>query len=286
MQKAASDQAEGIRLTRNEAGLGRPPSKLLPTTTRTIAVTSGKGGVGKTQISANLAVSLAQKGRRVLLLDADVGLASLDLAFGVRPRADLLSVLRGQSRVEDILIDTPSGVQLLPACPGRYEMANMTGSERERLMAVLRQLAARYDVWLIDTGAGIGSNSVGFAAAAEEVVMVATPDPSSLRDAYAMAKVLHRRCGIDRISLVANQVAEESEGIEVFERLDNIVRRFLSLEIDYLGSVPRDESVVRAVARGEPYVLGAPRSRAALAMVALARKLAPARNPSPADASC
>jgi flagellar biosynthesis protein FlhG len=165
-------------------------------------------------------------------------------------------------------------------------MANLSGAERERLMTALRGLAARYDVFIIDTGAGIGSSSVSFAAEAEEVVLVATPEPTSLRDAYAMAKVLHRRSGIDRIALVANQVASESEGVEVFERLENIVRRFLSLELTYLGCVPHDESILRAVARGEPCVLGAPRSPAARALESVTRKLTALHNPSPTEALC
>jgi flagellar biosynthesis protein FlhG len=282
----ATDQAEGIRLNRTDSQPIRSPQRLLPRTTRTIAVTSGKGGVGKTQISANLAVLLAQGGQRVLLLDADLGLASLDLAFGVQPKADLMSVMRGDCAVEDVLVQAAAGVTLLPACPGRYEMANLSVAERERLMSVLRTLSSRFDIFIIDTGAGIGSSSVSFAAEAEEVILVATPEPTSLRDAYAMAKVLHRRGGLDRIALVANQVANGAEGLEVYERLDAIVRRFLSLELAYLGYVPRDESISRAVARGEPCVIGAPRSTAARALEAVTRKLTELHNPSPSEALC
>jgi flagellar biosynthesis protein FlhG len=269
----APDQADGIRVARQRSEpVGRSRGTLLATS-RTIAITSGKGGVGKTQLSANLAVALARRGQRVLLLDADLGLASLDLVLGVQPTADLLAVVRGQCAIRDILVGGPAGVQLVPACPGRYEMANLASAERERLLMVLRDLASSFDVLIIDTGAGIGANSVGFATLADEIVLVATPEPTSLRDAYAMAKVLHRRCGVEHIDVVANQVSGEADGRDVFERLRGIARRFLTLELGYLGCVPRDESVLRAVAMGEPCVLGAPRSQAARAFEHLARRI-------------
>jgi flagellar biosynthesis protein FlhG len=241
--------------------------------TRTIAVTSGKGGVGKTQISANLAVSLARQGQRVLLLDADLGLASLDLVFGVRPRADLLSVMHGQYQAEEILIEAAAGVQLLPACPGRYEMANLSTADRERLMNMVQKVASKFDVWIIDTGAGIGSNSVGFAEVADEIVLVVTPEPTSLRDAYAMAKILHRRSSIDRIQLVANQVEHNAQGFEVYQRLNGVVRHFLALDLNYLGCIPRDAAIPKAIASGQPCVLCAPHSPAARAMEAMAIRL-------------
>jgi len=242
-------------------------------TALSFAVTSGKGGVGKTQLSANIGHVLAMRGQRVLLLDADLGLASLDLALGVHPNKDLLAVVRGQCSLSDIVIKAGENLDLVPACPGRYEMANLQSAEREHLHKALRELAAEYDVVLIDTGAGIGANSVGFAALGSHILLVTTPDPTSLRDAYAMAKVLHRRAGVDNIRVIANQVSSEANGLEVYERLLSITRRFLSLELDYLGCVPRDESVSRAVAQGQPYVIGAPRCKATRAVETLVSKL-------------
>ncbi|HTU62339.1 MAG TPA: MinD/ParA family protein [Polyangiales bacterium] len=236
-------------------------------------MTSGKGGVGKTQLSANIAHVLARRGQRVLLLDADLGLASLDLALGVHPNRDLLSVVRGQCELRDIVVPASEGLDLVPACPGRYEMANLETRERELLHTALQDLASDYDTLIIDTGAGIGTNSVAFASLGSEILLVTTPDPTSLRDAYAMSKVLHRRAGVETIRVIANQVASEAGGIEVFERLLGITRRFLSLELDYLGCVPRDESVPRAVAQGHPYVIGAPRSAATRAVESLVSKL-------------
>jgi len=262
------------------------PKRFALQTTRTIAVTSGKGGVGKTQISANMAVLFAQQGLRVLLLDADLGLAGLDLVLGVRPHSDLLAVVRGDSTIENILAEGPLGIQLLPACPGRYEMANMSTAERERLTSALLEFAVDYDVLIIDTGAGIGSVSVGFAGIANEVVLVATPEPTSLRDAYAMAKVLHRRSGVDHIHLIANKVSEEANGLEVYERLQEITRRFLTLDMSYLGCVPRDASVTRAVASGEPYVLRSPQSPAARALTSLVRRLSNPKGAKTPDSLC
>ena len=268
-----SDQAGGVRLLRaaNEPETFRRAR--FAKDVLTIAVTSGKGGVGKTQLSANLAVSMVQMGLKVVMLDADVGLASLDLALGVSPGADLLSVVRGKSSMGEIVVTSRSGVQLVPACPGRYEMANMDARERSLLLSSLRDLALDYDALIIDTGAGIGVNAVEFASIADEVLLVATTDPTSLRDAYAMAKVLHRRYGLDRMHFVASQVRGDLEGIEVYERLVAIVRRFLTLDLGYLGCVPRDESVPRSVSSGEPYILSSPRSFASRSIQQIVKRL-------------
>jgi flagellar biosynthesis protein FlhG len=268
-----SDQADGIRVARKSKPAPLRPRRSGIDTARSIAITSGKGGVGKTALSANIALLLGRRGQRVLLVDADLGLASLDLALGVHPHADLLAVVRGQCNINDILIECGEGVQLVPACPGRYEMANLQSAERERLHTVLRDLAAEFDTLIIDTGAGIGANAVGFAALANEILLVTTPDPTSLRDAYAMAKVLHRRAGVDTINVIANQVNSEAGGLDVYERLQGIARRFLPLELEYLGCIPKDESVARAVANGEPCVIGAPHCKAARALESLVNKL-------------
>jgi len=268
-----SDQADGIRLARDSRAPQLRPLRDTIDTARSIAVTSGKGGVGKTQLSANLALALGKRGQRVLLLDADLGLASLDLALGIHPHADLLSVIRGERNIDDILVEAAFGVMLVPACPGRYEMANLGPAEREKLRATIEELARRFDVLIIDTGAGIGANSVGFAALANEVLLVTTPDPTSLRDAYAMAKVLNKRAGVDAIQLVANQVSSEAGGLEVYERLLGIAQRFLSLELRYLGCIPKDETVARAVASGHPYVIGATNDSSARALESLVERL-------------
>jgi flagellar biosynthesis protein FlhG len=238
-----------------------------------VAVTSGKGGVGKTQLSANLAVALAQDGKRVLLLDADLGLASLDLALGLSPDANLLSVLKGERTVREIIVEGPSGVHLIPACPGRYDMANLTVAQREHLWTLVQEASADFDVLIIDTGAGIGSSAVGFASYAHDVLLVTTPDPTALRDAYAMAKVLHRRAGVERVQVIANQVDSERAGAELHERMRAIVNRFLTLDLAYLGAIPLDPSVRESNVAGKPFVLRAPGSPAARAVGNLVRRL-------------
>ncbi len=278
----SGDQAEGLRLfaargqTDQPLRPGAPERRATFSARRSIAVTSGKGGVGKTQVAANLAVALARQGHRVLVLDADLGLASQDLVLGVTPRSDLMALLERGVPASEVLVEGPAGVMLLPACPGRYEMANLGGAERDRLVAAVDAIAKDFDVLVVDTGAGLGSNSVAFAALADEVIIVVTPDPTSLRDAYAMAKVLHRRGGVERVGVVANQVGSDQEGREVHARLAGIVERFLDLELDYLGGLRRDEVVRRAVGAGLPFVIGAPESQPARVLRDVARRLAPA----------
>lgn len=269
------DQAQGLRSARtgpaSYAGVSREGGGPV----RKIAVTSGKGGVGKTQIAANVASSLAARGRRVLLLDADLGLASLDLALGVTPISDVLSVVSGERTMREVLVDGPHGLRLVPACPGRYEMANLDARGRTLLCDAIDALAHEHDVVVIDTAAGIGPTSVAFAAHADRVLLVATPDPSSIRDAYAMTKVLERRAGVTGIDLVANNVSCEAEAMEVFENLSCVVRQFLTLELRYLGCVPHDVAVREAVLAGRPLVLRNPESMAARALDGLARRIDP-----------
>lgn len=284
MSVRITDQAEGIRAARRAQAEVDLNQMDIPKVIRpkqfgdgqgplTFAVTSGKGGVGKTQTAANLGVAFAQQGAKVLLVDADLGLASMDLALGIRPKADLMSVIDGESALEDIIVPGPSGVHLIPACPGRYEMANLDARRRGFILQSLEEASADFDVVVVDTGAGIGSNAVGFAAWADEIILVATPDPTSLRDAYAMAKVLNRRSAVDRIQLVANQVKSAAEGQEIHQRMLGIVRQFLTLDLQYLGFVPSDVAVRDAVLAGEPCVLGKPTSLAARAYTKLAQRL-------------
>jgi flagellar biosynthesis protein FlhG len=274
------DQAEGLRLARKD-GANSPNFRKGDSggSTFTVAVTSGKGGVGKTQVSANLGVALALRGLKVLLMDADLGLASLDLALGLQPTRDLRAVIKGECEIEEVLMDGPAGVRLIPACPGRYDMANLGPKDRNTLMNAIDRVAKGFDVLIVDTGAGIGSNAVDFASSADEVLLVATPDPTSLRDAYAMAKVLHRRSGVDRIQLVANQVESDSEGAALHDRINGIVKRFLSLELCYLGCIPRDDGVREGVSAGEPFVIRSPRSLATRSVEGLVRRLCPEITP-------
>lgn len=270
---AKVDQAASLRQARPSWEPLSPTAEKGALPRLSIAVTSGKGGVGKTQISANLAIALAQRGRKLLLLDADLGLAGLDLALGITPEHTLNEVLEGRLTAEQVLAEGPCGIRLLPACPGRYEMANLSPRDRDILSNAIDVCAAAYDVLLTDTGAGINSNSVSFAASADEVLLVVTPDPTSMRDAYAMVKVLTKRAGVETIRFVANQVTSEAQGAELHDTLRGLIRRFLPTELTYLGCVPRDELVRQGVASGMPFLLRSPESNAARALQSIAQRL-------------
>jgi flagellar biosynthesis protein FlhG len=242
-------------------------------TPRVIAVTSGKGGVGKSFISANLGICLAQMGRRVLLLDADLGLANLDLMLGVSARATIREILNNQTPIQDVIVAGPSGVQLLAGCSGDYDMAELSQQQRINLFNEVDALEQRFDTLVVDTGAGIGSNAVGFAAAAQQVLVVVTPDPASMADAYAMIKVLNTRRGVNRIHLVVNQAAGPREADQIVDRLLDLVGRFLDVSVIPVGFIYRDSLVQKSVSRCEPLVSTHPRSAVANALQALARRV-------------
>lgn len=240
---------------------------------RVIAVSSGKGGVGKTNMVANLAVAYAQDKKRVLALDGDLGMANLDLALGVTPDKSLLDVLQGHASIKDVICPAVEGIHIISGCSGRYELANMEERERHNLFAAIDSLENLYDVLLIDTAAGIGSNAISFAGAAQQVVMVATPEPTSLADVYAFIKVLSQKCGVERVFLVANMVSNPQEGEMVYARLSQILDRFLGVGLSYLGHVPKDNTVPRCIRQGRPMLVVEPDAPASRAVRAIARKL-------------
>jgi flagellar biosynthesis protein FlhG len=270
---AKADQAAGLRHSTPSWEAPRVAASRGTSPRLSLAITSGKGGVGKTQLAANLGVAFAQRGLRTLLLDADLGLAGLDLALGIKPEHTLNEVLEGKFKPEDIVIEGPCGLRLLAACPGRYEMANLSPSERDSLTNAIDECASNYDVLLTDTGAGINSNSVSFASSADEVLLVATPDPTSMRDAYAMAKVLGKRAGVENLRFVANQVSSESQAAELHDTLRGLIKRFMPIELSYLGCIPRDEVVRLGAASGSPFLLRSPDGVAARAIQAIAQRV-------------
>ena len=254
-----------VRSARNHRGPGRP--------LRTIALTSGKGGVGKTSIAASLAISLSRAGARVLALDGDLGKANLDIVMGVLPGRSLMDALAGHCPIEDVLVSGPEGVTILPTCSGRYDLANLSDEERYGLFSAVDRLEDRFDVLLIDTAAGITSNAVSFAAAARDVVIVATPEPTSVADAYAMIKILSRRFQVPRVHVLANMVASPREGELLFRRLAHLTGKFLDVGIDYLGFVYRDSSVLASLSRGQPFSLANPECPASRCVAAIAAKI-------------
>jgi flagellar biosynthesis protein FlhG len=241
--------------------------------TRVIAVTSGKGGVGKSVISANLGVCLARSGRRVLLVDADLALANLDLMLGVRARSSIREVLNARLRIEDVLVEGPSGVCLIPACSGDATLADVEEHSRLALMGAIDSLEDRFDTLVVDTGAGIGSNAVAFAAAAQQTLVVVTPDPASLADAYAMIKILSTRCGLARVYLCVNMASGPREADQVVERLLGLVQRFLNVSVVPIGYLYRDEAVERSVKACQSLIASYPQAAIASSLQALADRL-------------
>ena len=248
---------------------------------RTLVVSSGKGGVGKSNLSTNLAVALGELGARVLLVDADLSQANLDLLLGVHPRFDLQHVLNGERSPEEIVVPGPRGVKLIPAASGVPELGELDDYRRECLLRGISQLEADVDLVLIDTASGISHQVTSFCLAGDEVTVVTTPEMPAFSDAYALIKLLQQR-GLKRPPhLLVNMASTPEEAEETAHRIQLVARRFLCLEIDSWGYIPYDPAVPRAVRRQEPVVTAFPQSAAAHAYRALAERLWRAPDPEP-----
>ena len=217
-----------------------------------IAVTGGKGGVGKTSVSVNLATALAASGKRVVLLDGDLGLANADVFLGLSPRYTLAHVLSGERTLDEILVTAPQGFQVVPAASGAADLANMGSSEHLGLVRAFSSLAARVDVMIVDTAAGISHSVLQFSQAAQHVVVVICDEPASLTDAYALVKVLSRSHGVSRFRVVANQIRIPGAGAELFNRFERVTARFLDVVLEFAGEIPEDELLRRSVREQRP----------------------------------
>lgn len=240
---------------------------------RVVAITSGKGGVGKTNVTANLAVALAHLGRRVMVLDADLGLGNLDVLLGLTPAFSLADVLAGQRRLSEVLVTGPGGITVLPAGSGFQNLTALSDYQMRELHSEMDELQERTDVLLIDTGAGIGRNVTAFATMAQDIIVVASPEPTSLTDAYALMKVLSTQYGERRFRLLVNMTHFATEGRDVYRKLSLVAERFLHISMDFLGSIPFDARVTEAVCRQRALVELYPQSKAAQAFVQLAHDL-------------
>lgn len=236
---------------------------------KVIAVTSGKGGVGKTNVSVNLATQLARKGRRVLLMDADLGLANVDILLGLRPTRNLSHVLAGECSLRDILIPGPQGVWVIPAVSGVKRMAELGPSENAAIVQSFSTLDD-FDVLVVDTGAGIADSVISFSRASQHVLVVITEEPTSLADAYGLIKVLHRDAGIRDFQVLVNMANSERAARAAFARLSEVADHFLDVRLSMIGVIPRDEFLVRAVARQRAVSDIYPGSDAAQAFLKLA----------------
>jgi flagellar biosynthesis protein FlhG len=248
---------------------------------RTIVVASGKGGVGKSNLAANLAVALGERDARVLLVDADLSQANLDLLLGVHPRFDLQHVLSGEKTPEEIVVQGPRGVKLVPAASGVAELAELDDYRREFLIRALSQLEDDVDLVLIDTASGVSRQVTAFCMAADDVVIVTTPEMPAFSDAYALIKLLQQQGVARPPHLFVSMANSPEEAEETAHRIRLVARRFLRMDVESWGYVPHDAAVLRAVRRQEPVVTAYPQSPAAHAYRALAERLWEVPQPEP-----
>ncbi len=239
-----------------------------------IAVTGGKGGVGKTNVSVNLSLALADLGRRVMLLDADLGLANVDVLLGLTPKRTLADVINGECDLKDVLIQGPGGIRIVPAASGTQSMVQLSPMQHAGLIQAFSEIGDNVDVLVVDTAAGIGDGVVSFVRAAQEVIVVVCDEPTSITDAYALIKLLNRDYGMSRFRVLANMAHSPQEGRNLFAKLTKVTDRFLDdVALQYLGAVPYDESVRKAVQKQRAVYEAFPRSKCSLAFKAIAQKV-------------
>lgn len=229
-----------------------------PAATRIVAVTSGKGGVGKTSISVNLAVALALQGARVCVVDADTGLANINILLGLAPRYTLEHVFSGEKQLADILLAGPGGVDIIPGASGLAALANPEPVDQQALIQGLGQLEQQYDYLLIDTAAGISASVLHFVASAQSALVVITPEPTSLTDAFSLLKVLYQKGYRRTVQVVVNMVADSRQAWRIFQRFNGAVEKYIGLNIQWLACIPRDEAMRRAIMAQKPVVLTEP----------------------------
>lgn len=245
----------------------------MSTPTRVMSFTSGKGGVGKTHSLVNTAIALAQRGRRVLVLDADLGLANIDVLLGVHIEYTLHDVFEGRKALSEIIVPGPEGISIIPAASGVDSVCNLSFQERSILLESVEEIAGDYDYLLIDTPAGIGSDVIYFNCASNEIICVINSEPTSLTDAYALIKVLSRKYGEKAVSILVNNVASEKHAKQAYERLSRAVSQFLHISVRYLGWIPSDTTVRDAVTEQRAVLLEYPSSRVSLALASFAERI-------------
>ena len=245
--------------------------------TQVISVTSGKGGVGKSTLVANLAVELEKRGRRILVFDGDLGMSNLDIMFQVRPQRDLSSVLSGEAEIRDILISVTPSISLIPGGSGIIELQRLPAHSKQLILDQVSDLGTIYDTMLIDTAPGIADHVLYFNSAAQEILIVLTPDPSSMTDAYALIKVLNQRQRETQFSIVTNQVRDEADGLKIYRRLESVVSQFLPVQLQYRGFVPADP-YLRQATRGQQLIARSiPQAESAQGIARLAEGLIDSR---------
>ncbi|MFN7455168.1 MAG: MinD/ParA family protein [Pseudobdellovibrionaceae bacterium] len=248
-------------------------ARFLSQKTRTIAITSGKGGVGKTTLTSNMAQALAQQGQRVLIFDGDLGMANIDIMFGVKPEGNILDVIRGEKEISEVVTQISPLISLISGGSGIVELNRLNPFERRALVDSVSQLEHAYDYMLIDTAPGISDNVLYLNAAAQMSAVIINPDPASLADSYALIKVLNREHRETRFSIICNQVRDEVEGLSLFNRFSEVVNRFLSIGLDYWGSVPQDNLLKRSTLQQRLIVRHEPQAESARAIQAISLRM-------------
>ncbi len=244
---------------------------------RVIAVTSGKGGVGKTSISVNLALQLKEQGKKVVILDADFGLANVEIMLGIRPQYNLADLIYNNKSIEEIITEGPMGVGFISGGSGVQDLVNLDKDKLKKLIAKLVKLDSLYDVIIIDTGAGIADSVIEFVLSSPEVLLVVTPEPTSITDAYSLLKAVNRKKEFNReqkdIKVIANRVSGEEEGQEIYDKISIVVSKFLNIQLEYLGHIPMDKHLISAVVEQKPISIQYPNSESALRIKCICGKL-------------
>lgn len=268
------DQAGTLRnLSRS---LEPAPRKAGGKTPRVVSVTSGKGGVGKTAVASNMAVVLARLGYKVLIIDADLGLANIDVVFNLTPQYNLNHFFSGEKQLTEIVVDGPEGIKILPAGSGVQSFTHLTADHQRRFLEAMDDFHGDFDLVLIDTEAGISENVTYFNVAAQDILVVTTPDPTAITDAYALMKLLSTKYHEKFFNLVVNSVKDEGEALDVYKKLTLVANRYLNISIDYLGCVPFDKRLRESVQRQKVMVELYPGTRTSNAFEQLAHALAEA----------
>jgi flagellar biosynthesis protein FlhG len=267
------DQAEQLRNLANVTWAEKTRATAGTRATRIIAVSSGKGGVGKTNVVVNTALAMTRQNRKVLIMDADLGLANIDVIMGLTPRFNLQHVISGQKSIREVVVTGENGVQVISGGSGLADLANLSDSQRDSLIGSLAELETMADVLLVDTGAGIGANVLQFILAAQELIIVTTPEPTAITDAYSLIKVVSRLSSDVALKLLVNQVRTAQEADEITNNIVSVARRFLHLEVGTVGSLPYDSHLIKAVRRQTPVALAYPNSPATYSFHALAARI-------------
>jgi flagellar biosynthesis protein FlhG len=240
---------------------------------RVIAITSGKGGAGKTNLSVNLGIALAQTGQRVAILDADMGLANVDILLGVYPKFNLSHVLTGEKTLNEIMLEGPAGIKVIPGASGIQKMAELSATEQATMIRAFSEIDQELDVLIVDTAAGISAGVVNFARACQEIIVVVCDEPTSLTDAYAFVKLLNRDYKLSNFHVVANMVKTVEQGQALFQKLTKVTDHYLDVTLRFIGTVPYDENLRKSVQKQLPVVVGFPGSKASLAIKEIAGKI-------------